>query len=634
MGLRNLSLQLDYRSGPDHLLQSFFRPALSESREYCRAVGYFSSSSLEAFGDPLGAFLRNEGSIRLVTSVELSEADIRAIENGTSKQEACTVRLEQIIEKEFTDGVGDGVSRLTKLLEIGRLEIRLAVPRVGTGIYHEKLGLFIDDRDFVAFTGSSNESRTAFENNRECIDVYPSWKDAERADRKRHHFEVLWNNDEEGVDTFTFPDAVKEKLIRASRRTTVMPQCQPRFLNKWHHQDEALEKFIKAERGVLNMATGTGKTRTALMIVRTLFKKNAIDTTIISTDGNDLLDQWYEQILQMRQIDGRHLRVFRHYRDRKQSIEFLLRPAKAVLLSSRKPLATPLRRLSKHQARRTLLIHDEVHGLGSPGNRALLDGLSDSIRFRLGLSATPERAYDQEGSNFITTHIGPVLMTFGLEPAIRHGILAPFRYYPQYFSLTNSDRERISKVYKKKAGRKREGNPMSEKEVAIEIARVYKTSAAKLPLFSAFLNKNPELLTRCIIFAETTEFGKQALEIVHQHRSDFHTYFSGEDKECLRAFARGDLECLITCHRLSEGIDIKSLNTVMLLSSDATRLETVQRIGRCLRTNQADPHKIANILDFVHTKNLPNESSADRDRCEWLTQLSRVRPPGEQRHEA
>ena len=629
MGLRSVSFQVDYRTGPDNLVRDFFRPALSEARNYWRAVGYFSSSSLEAFGAPLGDFVRKQGHIRLVTSVELSEADLRAIESGTSKEDVCGSRLERILESEFADGAGDGTARLARLLELGRLEIRIAVPKTGTGIYHEKLGLFIDDGDFVAFTGSSNESRNAFENNRECIDVYLSWKSAERAQRKRAHFEALWNCTDEGVEVFTFPEAAKRKLMRICRERLGHPHAPQPQSKQWRHQEEAKEKFLKAERGVLDMATGTGKTRTALKILQALFAQGAIDTVIISTDGNDLLDQWYKEVLAARSVEGRTLRVFRHYRGRRERPNFLLRPEGAILLSSREPLAAALRQLSSQRANRTLLVHDEVHGLGSPGNRERLQGLSDDVRFRLGLSATPEREYDEDGNDFILNHIGPVLMTFGLEQAIKRGILAPFKYYPQHFSLTDADRDRVSAVYKRKAAREAEGDPMTDKEVWIEIARVYKTSEAKLPIFADFLSKHPELLTRCIIFTETMDYGAQVLEIVHQHRPDFHTYFSGDQVDVLRAFARGDLECLLTCHRLSEGIDIQSLNTVMLLSSDRARLETIQRIGRCLRTDPNDPGKVANVLDFVHTKDGGDEPSPDEERSTWLTQLSKTHPQGE-----
>src|SRR5262249_49929541 len=138
-GLRDCRFKAEYRSGYEDILNDFLRPALRESREYWRAVGYFSSSALEAFGSPLGEFIKKGGSVRLVTSVELSEADLKAIEGGANKQEVCEERLVDLIDDQFADGVGDGVGRLGALLQMGRLEIRIAVPKTGTGIYHEKI---------------------------------------------------------------------------------------------------------------------------------------------------------------------------------------------------------------------------------------------------------------------------------------------------------------------------------------------------------------------------------------------------------------------------------------------------------------------------------------------------------------
>lgn len=628
MSLRDIQYQEDYRSGYDHIVEDFFRPSLREAQLYWRAVGYFSSSALESFGSPLGEFIKNGGHIRLVTSVELSAADLTAIENGAPKQEICAQRLEQIIENDFADGVGDGTARLARLLEMGRLEIQIAVPKMGTGIYHEKIGLFFDSDDFVAFTGSSNESRNAFENNRECVDVYPSWDSTSRADRKKAHFEALWDRSDEGVDVYSFPDAAQKKLLRVCGEWEAGRRQQQHKTNKWRHQDDALVAFLAAERGVLNMATGTGKTRTALKILTSLFERDDIDTVIVCTDGNDLLDQWYGELLAVRKGVGRDLRVFRQYKGAKELQGFSLEPKNAILLVSREPVASALRQLGKDQAERTLLIHDEVHGLGSPGNRTRLAGLSDNIRFRLGLSATPEREYDQDGNDFIENHIGPVLkqVEFGLQEAIERGILAPFSYYPLPFELTDADRERIASIYRKRKAREAAGNPMSETEIWIDIARVYKTSEAKLPVFAEFIEGHQELLKRCIIFTETMEYGESVLHIVHKYRPDFHTYYSGEQADTLRKFARGDLECLITCHRLSEGIDIKSLNTVILFSSERARLETIQRIGRCLRTNPDNPEKIANIVDFIREGGENDDPNADEQRRDWLTSLSKVRP--------
>ena len=627
MSLRDIAYRQDYRSGYDDIVEQFFRPSLREARTYWRAVGYFSSTALEAFGAPLGDFIRNGGRIRLVTSVELSPDDLKALSNGVAKEELCAQRLEEIIESEFADGVGDGVSRLARLLEMERLEIKIATPKTGSGIYHEKIGLFIDETDFVSFTGSSNESRNAFEHNRECIDVYTSWDSPDRAKRKRSHFEDLWNGDDIGVDIYTFPEAARKKLLRVWKERESTRKRQQNVSRKWRHQDEARQVFLKAERGVLNMATGTGKTRTALSILKELFEQDQIDTGIVCTDGTDLLNQWFGELLTTRKEIGRNIRVFRHYSSYKESQAFDLNPRNAILLCSREPVAAALRRLTAAQGHRTLLVHDEVHGLGSPGNRARLAGLSDHIRYRLGLSATPDREYDTEGNQFIEQHIGPLLMTFGLKEAIERGILAPFDYYPLSFHLTDEDRERLKSVYSRKAAREAAGEPMSDTEMWIEIARVYKTSTAKLPVFATFIAQHQDLLKRCIVFVETMEYGEAVLDIIHKYRPDFHTYFSGEDAETLKRFAYGELECLITCHRLSEGIDIRSLSTVILFSSERARLETIQRIGRCLRSDPDDPDKKANIVDFIRERNEGDTApNADEERRDWLVELSQVRP--------
>ena len=628
MGLRDVEYKEDYRSGYDNIVIDLFHPSLAQAREYWRAVGYFSSSALESFGAPLGAFIKYGGRIRLVTSVELSQSDLEAVKDGVSKKRICTERLETIIEEQFSEGVGDGVARLGLLLKMERLEIKIAVPKTGAGIYHEKIGIFLDNEDYVAFSGSSNESRNAFENNRECIDVFPSWRSSKRAQRKRSHFEEVWQGTDIGVEVFSFPEALKKKLLRICGEHRSGNRKLERKSKKWKHQDEALNVFLAAERGIINMATGTGKTRTALEILTALFDQDKIDTVVVCTDGNDLLDQWYGQLLGVRKTVGRDIRVFRHFKDSKERQAFALNPKDAFLLVSREPAASALRQLNEKQGRRTLLVHDEVHGLGSPANRVHLSGLSDHIRFCLGLSATPERPYDDDGNRFIEEHIGPVLMTFGLREAIERGILAPFNYFPLPYQPTDDDRAHIAAIYKKKKAREAVGEPMSETELWIEIARVYKTSEAKLPIFAGFIRDHQELLRRAIVFTETMDYGRSVLEIVHSYRPDFHTYFSGEEQSTLQRFAKGDLECLITCHRLSEGIDIQSLNTVILFSSEKGQLETIQRIGRSLRINPDDPDKIANIVDFIREPDGRPEPNADEERRDWLIELSQVRTIG------
>lgn len=629
MGLRDYNFKAEYRSGSDNLIESLYHPALARANRYWRAVGYFSSSALEAIGQPLGEFVYHGGAIRLISSVELQEDDLRAIEQGISKQQVVEQRILEQIRTEFAAPAGQGADLLGMLLEAERLEIRIATPKSGRGIYHEKVGIFLDEHDdYVSFSGSSNESRTALEVNYECIDVYPSWEEPVRASAKRNHFELLWDNKAVGAETLPFPEAARRELIRVCRprgfASPVVPEKPP--VDPWRHQTQAIEAFLTARRGILEMATGAGKTHTALQIFRHLATNHEVKSAIVASDGTDLLDQWAKQLFSVASSLNPRFRVLRHYGKHHQRDEYELDPQNSILVVSRGALHEVLRRMKTATKSRLFIIHDEVHGLGSPANIRALEGLSDEILYRLGLSATPEREYDQEGTAFIERNVGPVIFRFPLEEAIRRGILCEFYYHPMEYVLSDEDKARLQNVYRKKAARAAEGQPMSDAELWTELARVYKTSLEKLPLFASYLTQHPEVLERSIIFVAEREYGEHVLDIVHQHRYDFHTYYAEDDRQNLVEFARGNIGCLITCHRVSEGIDIKSIRSIVLFSSDRARLETIQRIGRCLRIDPLDPDKRAVVLDFVRAQeDADSELNSDQMRRQWLTSLSKVR---------
>jgi len=615
----------EYRTGTNNFVDEFYKKAFQESIGYWRAVGYFRSSSLEAFGNTLQGFLQDGGKIKLITSVELTEDDANAIREGLkSKKEVCEERINTIIATEFDENIGNGISKLAKLLEIDRLEIKIALPKHGRGIYHEKVGLFFDKKgNYIAFSGSANESTNAFENNYECIEVFTSWKDESRAQKKKIHFETLWNEINQDVLVFNFPEASRKKLIKISKRYLLPSSGRANEVkevdNKWIHQEKALDIFLEKEHGILNMATGTGKTRTSLKILKELYRQGKIDTIIVSTFGNSLLNQWYKEVLNLRK--SINLRIYRHYEKHKEKQRYINSPEKSLLIISNAQLSSVLKGLSAEQGKKTFLIYDEVHRLGAPENVKELDGLSEHIRYVLGLSATPDREYDEKGNKFIEEHVGPILMDFELKDAIQRNILAPFNYYPLDYVASEEDKERIKNVYSQKARRAKDGNPMSNEEFWTKLAQVYKSSRVKQKVFDSFIKTRQDLLKRCIIFVDNREYALEVLEYVHQYRSDFHTYLSGDDEERLKKFAKGELECLVACHRLSEGIDIQSLNTVILFSSDRARLETIQRVGRCLRTDPNNPDKIANVIDFIR-----DDSSTDADRKAWLQEISKIRP--------
>jgi superfamily II DNA or RNA helicase len=648
-----LSLKSHYRSGKANLGRDFFLPCLTLCILYKRAVGYFSSSVLITWAEALPRFAQGDNvSIKLLVSPLLTKQDKEALEQ-IDDPEKRDILLQKLSDRIVLDAIDFAKGNQTDekrmrlfswMVASGKLELRFAYPCHidKPGIFHEKIGIFeFPWEDKVAFTGSANESAMGHSKNYESVDVFRSWisSDSERVKIKEEEFEEAWTGIAEGLKVKQLSKSALGKIKSYSPERPIYTKEESNkdaninISKKWKHQDEAIATFLQKERGVLEMATGTGKTRAALRICGELVNKNLIETIIISMDGNDLLDQWYLNVLKEVKNLKNKFTILRHYNIHRERELFMIDQEWKILIVSRPELPSALNFIDSLIGQKTLLIHDEVHRLGSPANMRDLSGLTDEIRFRLGLSATPEREYDEEGTAFITHHIGPIIFNFDLKDAIKRGILCPFNYYPIEYEITDGDKAKLKKLKAHYEASKNTPNPMPKETLWIAMANVFKTSEAKIPLFNLFISKHQDLLKRCIIFVGTHEYGEKILNIVHKYNPDFHTYFSGEDSETLKRFARGDLECLITCHRLSEGIDIQSLNNVILLSTDRAKLELIQRIGRCLRTDPTNPNKRANIIDFIRIKNKEGKDvkgddliTADEIRREWLVELSKIQP--------
>ena len=215
-----------------------------------------------------------------------------------------------------------------------------------------------------------------------------------------------------------------------------------------------------------------------------------------------------------------------------------------------------------------------------------------------------------------------------LQDAIRRGILCEFDYVPLEYQFSDEDRADVRKAFARYHAKIAAGEPISSEVLYQELARVRKLSKQKLPVFRNYLDLHPEVLKRTIIFVETAEYGMLVQQIVLPVSGEYHTYYSGDDRDNLLKFARKDLDCLITCHRISEGIDVQSTNNIVLFAASRARLETIQRMGRCLRIDKANPQKKAVVVDFIRTDEDEEEKdipSADDERRRWLTTLAQVR---------
>lgn len=377
------------------------------------------------------------------------------------------------------------------------------------------------------------------------------------------------------------------------------------------------------------MATGTGKTRTALRIIQSLFDSGRIERAIVTMYGNDLLKQWVKECLNTLSSD---IHIFKNFENEKELTTFLLSRRKALLIISRDAdllfnCVCQLEKRLPNNKESVLFVFDEVHGLGSESFRKKLSGKFSQFGYRLGLSATPEREYDEAGNCFVQTEVGEVIFNFGLEKAIEKGILCEFEYYPISFALTDEDKRKKRSIIAAFSAKKEAGEFVAEEDLFQALAKVNKLSPAKLPLFESFICSHPGILERCLIFVETRDYGEEVQRILIKNLPSFHTYYGDDDEINLAKFAKGELDCLVTCKKISEGIDIKTVKNIILFSSDRSRLVTTQRIGRSLRIDPNDPLKRAAVVDFIcePSENSADELNADEARREWLLELSKIR---------
>lgn len=639
------SVKTHYRSGLDDLGRDFFAPCLAASRSYRRTSGYFSSGALATWAEGLQRLGRGrEMAIQLIASPELPPGDrevLERLEDPVERARYQALLVEQMMDDlvRLARGDDDYSTRakvLAWLLANGNLQIRFAFPEHvdAAGIFHEKMGVFdLDEGGQIAFTGSANETARGHSRNYESVDVYRSWMPAEsdRVAIKVEQFDEAWEGEAAGLSVLAPSPEVLARLRSVgtrppSRAARAPAEEAPVVDPRWRHQDEAVEAMLQARAGVLEMATGTGKTRTAIKLMSTLIDQSEIDSAIVTTDGTDLLEQWALELEAWSLDQGRRWLVLRQFERFRQGNEYALAPERALVVVSRSQLRRVFDRMPERAKARTLIIHDEVHGLGMMSLQQELAGRHSAFGWRVGLSATPERTYDQAGNDFVRSELGPTVYEFPLERAIARGVLAEFDYLPLSYDLTSGDKARIQALYAKKAARLRAGNPMSNEEIWTEIAKIYKTAEMKPDVYKDYLREHAETLKRSIVFVETREYGEQVLDIIDEHTNRYRTYYADDDRDHLVEFAKGGIDCLITCHRISQGIDIQSLNSVVLFASARARLETIQRIGRCLRLDPIRPHKRALVIDFVRPPQ-PGDTvpNADQDRAAWLTQLATTR---------
>lgn len=634
--LRNIAFPESLDTSEDDVVARLYTPAMRASHRYDRGVGYFTSGWLSYVAEGIAALAENGGKMRLITSPHLSAEDWGAVKQGEDAKSDPLIlaTLNGVLDDLENAAKSMPLTVLAWMIADGLLDLRIAIPTAKlTGDFHIKIGVFEDkDRDVVAFNGSPNETVGGFQNF-EKLHIHLGWtddRDAAHARSIANTFDRLWNKHDPNVRCFELPTAIHKRLVRFAAKTSrpyAIRGCQKvGIADKWRHQDEALAEFLKTRAGVLAMATGTGKTRTALKIDTELRERDLIASTIVAAYGTDLLDQWYDELVGHDNVDL----VYREYDAYNEADKFRLSRRPACLIANRRKLAGIIRRLSPERISQTLIICDEVHGFGEPGLVLDLDGQLRKFPYRLGLSATPTREYDEGGNDFIKREVGPVVFRFDIHAAIRRGILCELDYHAIEFQYSPEDRAAVQTAFARQRNREQDGDT-DRKQLWMDLARIKKLSREKIPLFEDYVSRNPGILHRCILFVEQADYGALLQPLLMRKRAKFHTYYGDDDRDNLRRFARGELDCLIACKRISEGIDIQSVNNIVLFATARAPIETVQRVGRCLRIDPRNIDKRATVVDFIKTDEdedpppLDTPLSTDERRRAWFLELAAVR---------
>lgn len=299
--LRDLKLRQNYGYG-DNLLRDFYIPALARAVRYDRAVAYFNSHSLAGAAAGLSHFIERGGTIRLMVSPHnWDEGDVQALHGNLTVPEQLAQRLAASLVPE-NEIQKDRLSVLAWLVQEQRLEARILVGARGQ-LYHQKIGILVDAAgDGVAFSGSSNETLSAWERNAELVPTFCTWKSREQResfDFQVQQFERFW----EGQTDFRalpFPKAVLDKLLQmapASPPLHVDVEPDPPALELFPHQQAGVKQLVQAypNSRLLADEVGLGKTVTAGRALMKLREQGKCKRVLILAPANVCV-QWQEEL--------------------------------------------------------------------------------------------------------------------------------------------------------------------------------------------------------------------------------------------------------------------------------------------------------------------------------------------------
>ena len=620
MSLKDLDIKLSYIScGEENIAKSFLVPALKHTKCYRRSVGFFSSGVFGPIIDGIVSLSRNGGKIELIASPQLSDEDINAINLGYQKREEI---IESAFSRDFMkelDALDDAkLQLLVALIANGTLDIKIAVTE-STGIYHDKLGILEDfDGNIVVFYGSANESLSGYQNNYEKIRVVKSWvaTEVKSIEDECKEFQTLWDGTNPFVKTYNYKESAKANILQViNTRKATIGKAKPTLIKLRDYQEEAINAWVNNDyHGFYVMATGTGKTWTAIFSAKHLVEKHPA-MIVICAPYKHLVKQWADDV-EKAFPDAKLIMVSSENpiwetQIAQEIIRKQYKPDNQIIIIStiasfKMERFTSVISRSKEDK---LLIVDEAHRFTDRP-----DKLKEMFQYMLGLSATPFSGSSAHKGFELMEWFGGQVFNLPIENALEREFLVPYNYYPIYVYATE-DEERRFKYHTQKILSCFKNNKCINPDLLVKSLRnrlrVISMAEEKTTRIDEIINRIVEKDHFVVYCGDGRLFdadsGKELRHIQAIKRvltahgfkaSQFTATENMADRmELVDAFNKQEISALVAIRCLDEGINIPSIKSALILSSNDDYREFVQRRGRILRTY--GNKKYANIYDVI-----------------------------------
>ena len=358
-------------------------------------------------------------------------------------------------------------------------------------------------------------------------------------------------------------------------------------------QQEALARWERSKRGIVAAVTGSGKTALALLCADSWLTRRPDGAVCIIVPTAALQDQWYITLLDDCKIRDSEIALIRSGRRTVGKARFTI----SIINSARNLLST------FEGPERAMLIVDECHRAGSPENAKALEGDWSAT---LGLSATPEREYDDGFYRYVAPALGDVIFRYEYPEAFRDGVIVPFDLVNVHFDLSEEEAYEYERLTRLIAIKSREEAVHSNEteDLLRRRARVSWTSQLRVPLAVKLTLENQD--QKIIVFHETVTAANEIYRILQNRGVMATVYHTGlaavRRQENLRQYRRGFYRCLVCCRALDEGLDVPGASIAIIASGTASSRQRIQRLGRVLRSQSGKQEAVVYTLFATDTE--------------------------------